>query len=110
MQLGGADIYTWIALFLVSLTKVITWFEKKRTRNNSTLQQMQTTIDMLVEKNSELYNIITEQNNQLAEVRKENADLKQGQEKLSMQLTKVQQENAGLKKQLSALSKNKQKQ
>lgn len=110
MQLGGADIYTWIALFLVPLTNVITWFATKRTRNNSTLQQMQTTIDMLVEKNSELYSIITEQNNQLAEVRKENADLKQGQEKLSMQLTKVQQENAGLKKQLSALSKSKQKQ
>lgn len=114
---GGADAYTWISLLLVPITGVISWLAGKRQRNNSTLHQLQETIDMLVKKNSELYAKITEQNKnmsklseqndelhkEVAEVRRENKELKDGQEKMSAQLTKVQEENAGLKRQLGSL-------
>lgn len=95
-SIGGAEPYAWISLFLVPITGIVSWFVSRKVRNNSTLQQLQSTIDMLVQKNGELYA-------QLVAVRNENAELKQGQDKLSAQLTAVQQENADLKRQIEAL-------
>lgn len=91
-EFGGADTYTWITLFLVPVSSIVTWFASRRVRNNSTLQQMQETIDMLVKKNSDLYAEIAELNRQLTEVRKENAELIAGQARIS-------EENAELKRQ-----------
>lgn len=112
--LGGADAYGWVTLFLAPVTAIVGWIAGRRGRNNSTLHQLQETIDMLVKKNSELYAQITEQNKtisklneqleeqgtQLAAVRRENAELKTGQERIS-------NENAGLKRQLEAIKKMK---
>ena len=113
---GGASIYLWISVIVLpTISGVVSWFAGRRVRNNDTLQKLQSTVDMLVKKNSELYTKITEQNktisdlnskndnmaHELSEVRRENAGLKQGQERMSMQLSKVQKENSGLKKQLN---------
>lgn len=113
-QFGGADGYMWVSLLLVPISSVISWFVGRRQRNNDTIQKMQETIDMLVQKNSELYAKIVEQNKmltqqsdqianlnkQLSEVRRENSELKTGQERIS-------EENAGLKKQLDTIKKGK---
>ena len=112
--IGGADGYMWVSLLLVPISSVISWFVGRRQRNNDTIQKMQGTIDMLVQKNSELYAKIVEQNKmltqqsdqianlnkQLSEVRRENSELKTGQERIS-------EENAGLKKQLDTIKKGK---
>ena len=63
------DIATIITMGLVPLSGVVSWFAAKRTRNNSTLQAMQESINMLVSKNSELIE-------EIVELRAENAELK----------------------------------
>ncbi len=107
-QFGGADSYTWVSLFLVPICSAVSWFAGRRQRNNDTIQKMQATINMLAEKNNELYAKIVEQSDQIAnlskqltEVRRENAELKAGQERIS-------NENAGLKRQLDVIKKGKQ--
>lgn len=97
---NGTDAYGWISLFLVPVTGIVSWLAARRTRNNSTLQQLQQTIDMLVKKNAELYE-------QLVEVRNENAELKQGQKDILAQQTILQKENGELKRQIEKLNKSK---
>lgn len=104
--LGGADAYAWATLLLVPVTGIVSWFAARKVRNNSTLQQLQQTIDMLVMKNKELYERITQQNQQieelnaqLTEVRRENAELITGQARIS-------KENAELKRQIASLTKD----
>lgn len=110
--IGGADTYTWVSLLLVPITGVASWFAGRRARNNDTMQKMQDTINMLAGKNEELYKKIVEQNAQIMElnnklntVSQENAELKDGQERMIEQLTVVQRENAGLKRQLESIKK-----
>lgn len=47
--------YEWIATFMVPVTGVISWLAGARMRRNENLRTLQTTIDLLVEKNKELY-------------------------------------------------------
>ncbi len=65
-----------LSLLLAPLTGIVTWFAARRVRNANTLQKMQETIDLLVTRNNELYQKLTDVNRQLAEVRRENAELK----------------------------------
>ena len=48
------DWITIISIILVPVTGVVSWFASARMRNNDTLQKMQVTIDILLEKNAEL--------------------------------------------------------
>lgn len=50
--------YEWITTFLVPVTGVISWLAGRRVRRNETIRALQTTIDMLVQKNQELYDEI----------------------------------------------------
>ena len=61
--------YEWITTFLVPVTGVVSWIAGTRMRRNDTIRAMQTTIDMLAEKNRQLY-----AENQ--ELRREMADLR----------------------------------
>lgn len=81
---------------LTPISGVVSWFAAKRVRNNETLNKLQETIDMLVTKNSDLINQVTElrsENSQLktelVAVRNENAELKKGQEELKQQLSSI---------------------
>ena len=65
------DLFNWISLGIAPISSVITWFAARRSRNNSTLKDLQATIDMLVDKNTELYNIIVEQAAEMAEMKVE---------------------------------------
>ena len=47
--------YEWITTFMVPVTGVISWLAGARMRRNESLKSLQTTIDLLVEKNKELY-------------------------------------------------------
>ena len=47
--------YEWITTFLAPVTGLIGWFAGTRMRRNQALQHLQTTIDLLSEKNRELY-------------------------------------------------------
>lgn len=65
------DLFNWISLGIDPISSVITWFAARRSRNNSTLKDLQATIDMLVDKNTELYNKIVEQAAEMAEMKVE---------------------------------------
>ena len=47
--------YEWITTFLVPVTGIFSWIAGSRVRRNDTLKAMQTTVDLLVQKNRELY-------------------------------------------------------
>lgn len=50
--------YEWITTFLGPACGLIGWFAGRRIRRNETIKALQTTIDMLVDKNRELYDEI----------------------------------------------------
>lgn len=49
------DSITLISLLITPLSSVVAWVVARRARNNDMLTKMQQTIDLLVEKNKELY-------------------------------------------------------
>lgn len=61
--------YEWITTFLGPVCGFIGWLAGRRLRRNETIRALQTTIDMLVEKNKELYD-------ELVRLRQENDVLK----------------------------------
>lgn len=52
--------YEWITTFLGPFCGLIGWIAGRRLRRNETIKSLQTTIDMLVEKNKELYDEIVQ--------------------------------------------------
>lgn len=61
--------YEWITTFLVPVTGIVSWIAGSRMRRNSTITAMQATIDLLSERNKELYA-------EIAELRKQNDNLR----------------------------------
>lgn len=56
-----------ISLAIAPLTSVVAWVVARRARNNDMLTKMQQTIDILVEKNRELYEEVIRLRDKLAE-------------------------------------------
>ena len=61
--------YEWVTTALIPVSSVVSWAAGARMRRNDTIKAMQTTIDMLADKNRQLYD-----ENQ--ELRKEVSDLR----------------------------------
>lgn len=61
--------YEWITTFLGPVCGLIGWLAGRRIRRNETIKALQTTIDMLVAKNQELYD-------EIMRLRKENDNLR----------------------------------
>lgn len=61
--------YEWITTFLLPVTGIVSWIAGSRMRRNDTIKALQTTIDMLVQKNQELYD-------EIARLRQENDNLR----------------------------------
>jgi len=61
---------TVLGYIITPITGVISYFAGARKRNNDAISEMQATINMLVEKNAELYK-------EVMTLRRENAELKQ---------------------------------
>ncbi len=60
-----------LTIILPPITGIVTWIVSRRTRNNSTLQQMQQTIDMLVDRNMELTEQMISLNTEILNLRTE---------------------------------------
>ena len=67
----------WGGFLLTPVCSVVAWLAGRRVRNNNTLNEMQRTIDVLVEKNQELINEIIDLRQNLVKIQAENAELKQ---------------------------------
>lgn len=83
--------YEWITTFLVPVTGIVSWLAGARMRKNESIKAMQTTIDMLVGQNADLYK-------QVLDLRRENAELKDSANKRDLELSE-------LKHQIEKLSK-----
>ena len=51
-------LYEWITTFLIPITGIVSWLAGARMRRNENLKTLQSTIDLLVQKNKELYDEI----------------------------------------------------
>jgi hypothetical protein len=61
------ELISIISLAIAPLTSVVAWVVARRARNNDMLTKMQQTIDLLVEKNRELYEEVIRLRDKLAE-------------------------------------------
>lgn len=61
------DYITLISLFLTPISSIVAWVVARRARNNDMLTKMQETIDLLVQKNKELYEEVVRLRDKLAE-------------------------------------------
>lgn len=61
------ELITIISLAIAPLSSIVAWIVARRARNNDMLVKMQETIDLLVEKNRELYEEVVRLRDKLAE-------------------------------------------
>lgn len=83
--------YEWITTFLVPVTGIVSWLAGSRMRKNSTINAMQTTIDMLVEQNADLYK-------KILDLRQENTDLRVSINAGNIEIERLKTEIERLKK------------
>ena len=94
-------IYKWLTFTLPVITSVVSWILGRRPRNNNTLQELQSSIDMLVLKNSELYQRVIEQNGRIVELQRENYILKQRVEQNNLTISALKAEIQGWRDQMN---------
>ncbi|MCR5040043.1 MAG: hypothetical protein K6A94_12010 [Bacteroidales bacterium] len=83
--------YEWITTFLVPVTGVVSWLAGARMRKNGAINAMQTTIDMLVQQNADLYK-------KMLELRQENSDLRVSIDAGNIEIERLKTEIERLKK------------
>ena len=83
--------YEWITTFLVPVTGIVSWLAGARMRKNSTINAMQTTIDILVEQNADLYK-------KILDLRQENTDLRVSINAGNIEIERLKAEIEKLKK------------
>lgn len=96
-----SPIYKWLTFTLPVITSVVSWILGRRQRNNNTLQELQNSIDMLVLKNSELYQRVIEQNGRIVELQRENYILKQRVEQNNLTINALKAEIQGWRDQMN---------
>ena len=74
--------YEWITTFLVPVTGIVSWLAGARMRRNESIKALMTTIDMLNERNKELYE-------EIADLRRENAALKDAANKRDIEISEL---------------------
>lgn len=75
----------------------VSWLAGTRSRRNSVYQDLLATIKTLSDQNKELHNDVVRLQDELFEVRRENAELKAGQEVMTRQMEELKSENAELR-------------
>ena len=83
--------YEWITTSLVPVTGIVSWLAGARMRKNSTINAKQTTIDMLVEQNADLYK-------KIIDLRQENTDLRVSINAGNIEIERLKTEIERLKK------------
>ena len=83
--------YEWITTFMVPVTGIVSWLAGARMRKNEGIKALMSTIDMLTERNRELYE-------EQVRLREENAQLKSMLSSNSLEIDKLKTEIERLKK------------
>lgn len=97
------DILAIIGLILTPLTGIVSWLAGTRSRRNSVYQELLATIKTLTEQNSELQSKVVTLQDEVIEVRKENAELKAGQTAMTRQMDELKAENNNLQSKITQL-------
>lgn len=85
------NAYNWISLLLTPICAFIGWLAGTRMRRNDTIKALQTTIDLLVDKNKELYD-------EILKLRQEKDALRDEGVKLDNRIAELELEIERLKK------------
>lgn len=83
--------YEWITTFMVPITGIVSWLAGARMRRNESIKALQTTIDMLVQKNQELYD-------EIMRLRDENDNLRDDAVRRDNRINELEREIENLKK------------
>ena len=83
--------YEWITTFMVPITGIVSWLAGARMRRNESIKALQTTIDMLVQKNQELYD-------EIMRLRTENDNLRDDAVRRDNRINELEREIENLKK------------
>lgn len=86
-----------------AIGSVVTWFINRPKERNKFLKDLQSSIDLLSEKNTTLIKEVTGLNSEVIELRKENARLLSGQEELKRENAALKEEISNLRDQLAGI-------
>lgn len=86
------DIIGIFGYIVAPVSGAVAWFAGTRSRKNSVYQEMLETIRRLTEQNSDLQKKVCQLQDELIEVRRENAELKTGQAIMTVELQRLQAE------------------
>lgn len=79
------NLFNWIELLLVPITSLVTWLLSSRSRRNAAIGELQETINLLAQKNNDLYE-------EVVKLRSENSRLRAEMEAMKHELTKMRKE------------------
>lgn len=97
-------LYEWITTALVPLTGIVSWLAATRSRRNSTLGQLQDTINMLVGENKNVYQVLADTREELSSTRRQLSEANEKITQLEANQRKLLEENAELKRMIKKLS------
>jgi len=86
MGITADHIVSIIGYIVAPITGVVMWYAGRRKTHNDFLQEMQVSINMLSQKNTELVQQVIDLNMQIIELKKENAQLRAEIEELSAKM------------------------
>ena len=76
------NAFNWVELLLVPLTSFVTWLLSARSRRNTAIGELQDTINLLAQKNNDLYE-------EVVKLRAENVSLRASIEALNGELSQL---------------------
>lgn len=97
------ESYGILSILLNPLIAFVSWLAGTRSRRNSVYQELLNTIKTLTEQNSELQAKVVSLQDEVIEVRKENAELKAGQAAMTRQMDELKDENDNLQSKITQL-------
>lgn len=91
------DITTLIGYIFSALTGIAGWLVGRRKQQNDFITDLQSSINLLAEKNRELLD-------EIISLRQQNAELLSNQAEMKKEMAALRKENAGLKKEIEELN------
>lgn len=92
-----------LGIIINPIVAFVSWLAGTRSRRNSVYQELLSTIKTLTEQNSELQAKVVQLQDEVIEVRKENAELKAGQTAMTRQMDELKAENNNLQSKITQL-------
>lgn len=91
------DITTLIGYLFSALTGIAGWMVGRKKQQNDFISDLQSSINLLADKNRELLN-------EIINLRQQNAELLSNQAEMKKEIAELRKENAGLKREVEELS------